>query len=82
LQYSDWTVGFTLSERYPDREAVAAATSDDLKRDFVIALTYPNSGYTGVVAGWMSSAITRRSIDPRELRKHRESSLPSSRSVR
>lgn len=65
---------FTISERYANREAVLAARDTDLQRDFVIALTYPNSGYTGVVTGWMSKEITRRGIDPQELQKYRESS--------
>lgn len=65
---------FLVTDRYPNREAVRAVSDDDLRRDFIAALTYPQSEYAGVVTGWLSQEITRRGIVPSELHRFEESS--------
>jgi len=66
--------GSLVTERYSDREAVHCASDEDLKRDFIVARTYPQSELAGVVTGWLSQEITRRGIAPAELRRFEESS--------
>jgi hypothetical protein len=56
------TPGWFL-ERYPDRQAVVTCRDFNLLEDFRYAvMTLPPSSYGGVVTGWMSHELMRRSI--------------------